>query len=71
MLRKQKPRVIVSLLILVSLAACATSSPAPQNDFCAIAEPIRLLDSEWAMLSRESTTMISRHNAAGEAVCGW
>ena len=71
MLKKQRPHAITSLLIPLSLAACVTSSPAPQNDFCAIAEPIRLLDSEWAVLSAESARLILGHNAAGEAVCGW
>jgi len=60
-----------SLTILASVSGCATSSPAPTSDFCLIAEPIRLLDSEWAALSEQSVEAILRHDAAGEKLCGW
>jgi hypothetical protein len=52
------------------LTGCATA-PAPQSEFCAIAEPIRLTDSEWAALSVESRDMVLRHDVAGERLCGW
>ena len=62
---------IRAALLCLALSACATTPPAPASDFCLIAEPIRLTDAEWAALSEQSAGAILRHNAAGEAVCGW
>lgn len=64
--------VLILLLTLPQLTACATSSPAPVGpEFCEIAEPITLFDMEWAALSDESAALIHRHNLAGETLCQW
>jgi len=64
-------RPALALLMAASVTGCMTSSPALQSEFCAIAEPIRLTDSEWVALSVESRDMVLRHDVAGERLCGW
>lgn len=60
-----------TIVALMALTGCGLLPVRTVHDHCIIDKPIRLLESEPALLSQGSNEQILAHNETGKSVCGW